>query len=365
MAYQIVGVHIMSLPYHIDKEYEYYLPADFDQNISRGSFVIVPFGGGNKKMSAIVVSMRKDDDISKFKPVLSLAPSISLTPEQIGICYFLKEQIFCSIGDAVKAMIPSGALSKINEIYRALPQMEKGTELSQKALLVWDFIRQSKNGVSVERLVARFGKEVVSILPKLVEYSYAQKITEIKDGGHKKEIEIIHPKLSPEEAEDYISGEKKLRGSKRILILSYLSENGSCQADELCERIGVTKQQIKALCELGLIEIEHREILRTPYDIKIDEDRVSILSEHQSKAFEKISPLYSPHKKFFSFEVGGIKKGTATLKTFWQKETLSPGERCFLMMKKEDRQNDPCLLATVKGTAPLWVDSKSTALLLC
>ncbi|MBQ1225717.1 MAG: primosomal protein N' [Clostridia bacterium] len=291
MAYQIVGVHIMSLPYHIDKEYEYYLPADFDKSISRGSFVIVPFGGGNKKMSALVVSTRKDDDISKFKPVLSLISSISLTPEQIGICYFLREQIFCSIGDAVKAMIPTGALSKINEIYRALPQTEEKVELSQKALLVWDFIRQSKGGVSVERLTSRFGKEVSANLPRLVEYSYAEKISEIKDGGHRKEIEIIHPKLSSEEAKEYISGEKKLRGSKRILILSYLSENGSCQADELCERIGVTKQQIKALYELGLIEIERREILRTPYDIKIDEDRVSILSEHQSKAFEKISEL--------------------------------------------------------------------------
>ena len=87
----------MSLPYHIDKEYEYYLPSDFDKNVSRGSFVIVPFGGGNKKMTAIVVSTRKDDDISSFKPVLSLIPNISLSSEQIGICYFMKDQLFCSV----------------------------------------------------------------------------------------------------------------------------------------------------------------------------------------------------------------------------------------------------------------------------
>ncbi|MBR3714964.1 MAG: primosomal protein N' [Clostridia bacterium] len=291
MAYRIVGVHIMSLPYHIDKEYEYYLPSDFDKNVSRGSFVIVPFGGGNKKMTAIVVSTRKDDDISSFKPVLSLIPNISLSSEQIGICYFMKDQLFCSIGDAVKAMIPSAALSKIHEIYRALPDTDGNVELNQKALVVWDFIRQSEGGVSVERLAARFGKEVASILPKLVEYSYVEKITEIKDGTRKKEIEIVHPKLSAEEAEEYISGSKKLRGAKRILILSYLSENGPCQAEELCERIGVTKKQISALSEMGLIETEYREILRTPYNIKTDEDRVSLLSEHQSEAFRKISEL--------------------------------------------------------------------------
>ncbi len=293
MAYRIVGVHILSLPYHADKEYEYYLPIDFDKNVTRGSLVVVPFGGGNKKLIAVVTSLRAGDDISKFKPALSPIDHISLSEEQLGVCEYLKDQIFCSIGDAVKAMIPSAALSKIHEIYRALPEKEDRVELSQKALVVWDFIRQSPPGVSVERLVARFGKAVSSILPKLVEYSYAEKITEIKDGARKKEIEIVHPKLSPEEAEAYISGDKKIKGAKRILILSYLSENGACKAEELCERIGVTKKQISALCEMGLVEIEKREILRSPYNIPKNADRISELSQHQTAAFEKIDALLS------------------------------------------------------------------------
>ncbi len=291
MAYRIVGVHILALPYHADKEYEYYLPIDFDRAISRGSFAVVPFGGGNKKVTAVVVSSRTSEDISKFKPVLSLIPNISLSEEQIGICEYLRDQLFCSTGDVVKAMIPSTALSKIHEIYRALPEKEERVELNQKSLVVWDFIRQSSAGVSVERLAARFGKEVASILPKLVEYAYVEKITEIKDGGRKKEIDIVHPKLSSDEAKDYISGDKKIKGPKRILILSYLSENGACQSDELCERIGVTKKQISALEEMGLVEIEHREIIRNPYKIPINTDRISHLSEHQSKAFARIEEL--------------------------------------------------------------------------
>ena len=179
MSYRIVGVHILALPYHADKEYEYYLPIDFPREISRGSFVVVPFGGGNKKVPAVVVSLRNGDDISTFKPVLSLTPHVSLSEEQIGICEYLKEHIFCSVGDVVKAMIPSAALSKIHEIYRALPDTDGRTELSRKALVVWDFIRQASNGASVERLVAQFGKEVSSILPKLVEYGYAERISEI------------------------------------------------------------------------------------------------------------------------------------------------------------------------------------------
>ncbi len=293
MAYRIVGVHILALPYNADKEYEYYLPIDFDRDIARGSFVVVPFGGGNKKVTAIAVSLRMSDDISKLKPVLSLISHVSLSEEQLGICEYLKNQTFCSVGDAVKAMIPSAALSKIHEIYRALPEAEKRIELNQKALVVWDFIRQSGRGVSVERLVARFGKEVSSILPKLVEYSYAEKITEIKDGARKKEVEIVHPKFSPDEVQDYISGDKKIKGSKRILILSYLAENGACQSDELCERIGITKKQISALDKMGLVEIERREAFRSPYKIPINNDRISELSAHQNEAFAKIEALIS------------------------------------------------------------------------
>ncbi len=295
MSYKIVGVHILSLPYHIDKMYEYFISqseTSLSEDVHEGSFVIVPFGGGNKKMTAVVASLREDENIASFKPILSVVPSISLSSEQLEICFFMKERLLCSIGDAVKAMIPSAALSKIHEIYRALPEGdEKRIEISQKAMVVWDFIRQSKNGVSVQSLISHFGRDVTSILPRLTEYGYAEKVTEISDGAQKKEIEIVHPKLSIEELTPYLSGEKKIRGQKRALILSYIHENGSIRADELCERVGATKAQIKALEELGLVEIEKKEILRTPYNISASKERISVLSEHQSEAFGKIEEL--------------------------------------------------------------------------
>ncbi len=296
MTYKVIGVHALSLPYHADREYEYYLPIDFDASLTRGSFVIVPFGGGNKKILAVVTSCRQSDDISKLKPAISCISHLFLSEEQLGICEYLKEHIFCSIGDVVKAMIPSAALSKATDIYRAKESDEGRPEISQKALVVWDFVRQNKGGVTSARLSAKFGKEVLAILPRLVEYSYLEKITEISDGARKKEIEIIHPRLSPEEAERYVSGDKKIKGAKRVLILSFLTENGSCRSEEICERLGVTKKQILALCEMGLLEIEKKEVLRSPYNIPISPDRVSKLSEHQSAAFEKIEALIDSHE---------------------------------------------------------------------
>ena len=210
MSYRIIGVHVLQIPYHADKEYEYYLPSEFDRSIAPGSLVVVPFGGGNKKVIALVVSLRTGEDISLFKPALSPITGISLTKQQIDLCFHLKDHLFCPIGDVVRAMIPSSAFSRVHEIYHALPEKSDRPELSQKSLIVWDHIRRSQNGISVENLIARFGKEVTSVLPKLIEYSYVEKISEVRDGIRKKEIETVHLKFSPEETKRYVSGDKKI-----------------------------------------------------------------------------------------------------------------------------------------------------------
>ena len=39
-----VGVRILDIPYYLDIEYTYYIPDGFSRKISRGTFLLVPFG---------------------------------------------------------------------------------------------------------------------------------------------------------------------------------------------------------------------------------------------------------------------------------------------------------------------------------
>ena len=46
---QYAGVYILDVPYHIDKIYDYYIPADLVGKILPGQFVTLPFGNSNRK----------------------------------------------------------------------------------------------------------------------------------------------------------------------------------------------------------------------------------------------------------------------------------------------------------------------------
>ena len=44
---QYAGVYVLDVPYHIDKKYDYFLPADLVGCVEPGMFVSLPFGNSN------------------------------------------------------------------------------------------------------------------------------------------------------------------------------------------------------------------------------------------------------------------------------------------------------------------------------
>ena len=122
------GLHILKSPYHIDNAFDYFIPPDLRANIHVGDFVTVPFGNSNKREIALVISLKDfpDDPTIQHKPIISLCEkSLSLSEEMRKLSLFMKEQTLCTIGEAVKCFIPSAALTKPYEIYRATKLSDK------------------------------------------------------------------------------------------------------------------------------------------------------------------------------------------------------------------------------------------------
>ena len=129
---EYAGVHLLDSPYFLDTEFDYYIPSDIRGNVEVGDFVPVPFGNANKRRIALVVSLKslpeKTDTVCK--PIADVcSKSMSLSKELLGLCYFMKEQTLCTMGDAVRSMIPASAISKLIEIWRATSLLDiKGTD---------------------------------------------------------------------------------------------------------------------------------------------------------------------------------------------------------------------------------------------
>ena len=122
-----VKVHLLDCPYHIDNGYTYYLPANIDSSrIKRGSFVAVPFGISNKVCYGVVTETVGNCEIKNTKPVLAVSDErFSLTDEMLGLCLFLKEYTLCSIGDAVRALVPSAVFSMLCSIFGEICRARK------------------------------------------------------------------------------------------------------------------------------------------------------------------------------------------------------------------------------------------------
>ena len=101
-------VHILDAPYHLDRPFDYFA----EDAVRCGDLVRVPFGKSNSTRLGIVISVTDEPAGEGIKPVLSVTHGrFSLNEEMLGLCLFLKEHTLCTLGEAVRTVLPPGALT--------------------------------------------------------------------------------------------------------------------------------------------------------------------------------------------------------------------------------------------------------------
>ncbi len=104
----VARVRILELPYSADRTYDYRIPPELMGRVREGSLVSVSFG--SLRRTAVVTDIADSSEYDNLKPVTALADDVfSLSEELLGLCAFLCERTFCSFGEAVQTVLPSGA----------------------------------------------------------------------------------------------------------------------------------------------------------------------------------------------------------------------------------------------------------------
>lgn len=102
-------VAVSEVTYWVDRPYDYALPASLSGCVQVGSRVIVPFSRGNRKAEGIVLALSDHSDYDSPKAVLRvLDEQPVLTEGQIKMAFWMRERFFCTVYEAVKAMLPAG-----------------------------------------------------------------------------------------------------------------------------------------------------------------------------------------------------------------------------------------------------------------
>ena len=212
MIKEYARVYLLDAPFCIDRAYDYYIPSEMKDSVKAGSFVSVPFGNSNRPKLAVVFELLEKTELAEAKPITATVSSdISLEEKMLGLASFMKEQTLCTMGDAIHAMVPSAALSRLIEFYRpAKEQPEaKKSSLSQRDLFVLDYINE-RGSLSIDSLKNRFGAKSAESVAALISAKLIEKELVLKDSDEDRR-ETVYA-ISP----IYISSAQMLANGEKV-----------------------------------------------------------------------------------------------------------------------------------------------------
>ena len=340
---EYAGIHLLDNPYFLDNAFDYFIPPELSGRISLGDFVMVPFGNANRKRMGLVVSLKEQPDNKEVgcKPILSVCDhGVSLNEEMSSLCFFMKEQTLCTVGDAVRAMIPSSALSYLEEIYRpvkdAMPSLESSHEFDEATLLVFDLI-QRHGGVRFDLLKSRFGDKTESAVRRLLAEGLITRDFELKKTTEKTEW-LCALAIDPVRADAIVKGSDpqiKLRSAAHLTVLRTLLDapyDEVFRETELCERCGVNAAQLAAMEKKGLLRREKRIIDRSILREDPPSPAPIELNGEQSAAYRTLCDLSDTGepRAALLFGVTGSGKTSVMLKTI--EHVLAKGKSAIVLL---------------------------------
>jgi len=290
MDASVARVYLLDAPYHIDKLYDYYIPDELRGTLTVGGFAAVPFGTGNKKQLALIGGLASASAYTSLKPILAPAcGSLVLSEEMIGLCLYMKEHFLCTVGDAVKAILPSAALTKVKDLYAVKDGFTDFSSLTPKQEALCRYLL-SKGKVREETAVKDHGPSVTALLSKLTAMGVLERDA---DYAESRAVVVETAVLNAEyEAFEPDALATKVRGEKQKTALRALALCGAMSLNELRDRYEVERPIIKALAQKGFLTVESENTFRDPYKTRnLPPDRPVVLSEEQEEARQALKTL--------------------------------------------------------------------------
>jgi len=291
-ATTVVRIAVDQAAFSFDKLYSYRWTADLGEP-RVGVRVLVPFGGGNRTRQGLVMDCVVQEDTAGLKAVASVMDAQPLlSPEMVSLARFMQERTFCTLFDAVRAMLPTGLYMQVKTVLRPAvdipPSVLDTLTPNERQLLA--FVSKCPGGADRDSLLRRLGMEEDA--PALSHLLQLGVLVGAEEGfRHTGDATIRTVRLVPQNADDT---PPKLT-EKQQSVLSLLEDVGAASVKEVCYFSGVTPAVVTALARKGLVELYDAEVLRTPYDaVDAAPPIVSrCLNDEQQAAYDRLESLYT------------------------------------------------------------------------
>lgn len=296
MENRVARVAVSAAAFHIDKLYDYVVPQTMRDAAAPGMRVSVPFSKGNRHVEGVIMEMTESSDYLKLKPIDALLDEAPvLTENQLKLAKWIKVRFFCTVFDAVKAMLPAGLWFREEHICSIMDGIDKekayaAAEGDPMAESLLDCIYAGGGTADLNALRASFGDKGSKALKALEAAGVIRSGLSGKRKANDKMVSVARLTISAEEALE-IAEAKQRSAQQQSAVLKLLAEIGEADAKEICYFTGAAMQSIRALEKRGYIELERREVFRIPSYDETEVTPIIKLNEQQLEAYNGLREM--------------------------------------------------------------------------
>jgi primosomal protein N' (replication factor Y) len=322
MKYASVIVDVPAM--QTDRAFDYKIPEEWQELVTPGMRVIVPFGP--RKIQGFVIETKNHSEFKRLKAIselLDLTPC--LTSELLQLGQWLTEKTLCFKISAFQAMLPAAMKAKYE---KAL-----GLTIDDVTRLAEQLQPFFKNGNQVDLKELEHSVSL-KMIQKEIEQGHIEVIYKVKQKTNKKTIKIIKRNESLIRLTELIE-ELPANAKKQIEIISYFTTNeiNEIALQDLLIEANTSDASVKALISKGILKEEIKEIYRDPYqDRHFEKTKRLMLNNEQQQA---ITPLLKTinenvHDVFLMYGVTGSGKTEVYLQSI--EEVLNNGKEAIVLV---------------------------------
>ncbi|MBQ9940239.1 MAG: primosomal protein N' [Clostridia bacterium] len=298
-----VDVYILEQVYTADIAYTYKASSERANGIRKGTLVGLPFGGGNRLVYGIAkdapAPFPKGEDIGRYKEIEVVVDSkYSLSQEMMGLCEYIKNQVFCTFGEAARLCLPKGLEIKTREYY------VKGEKYNNFA----EYIRSCRDPGTIKELTVIFETTEQKseycgtksgIIKSLVSKKILKKTTSLSYNVNEKTEKFI-TLTDTHIADKLLEKTTRKNFDKYESVIRYLknAENHTAGLNLLSQIYSVPKSVFLTLEKNKAAEITQKPLYRdaaSNYSY-IPTEKSFDLSPAQKSAYNQLEELYN-HKE--------------------------------------------------------------------
>ena len=331
---QVVTVAVAAATFAIDKAYDYLVPEG--ETPLPGMRVIVPFARANKRTEGIILSVSDTSKVQKLKPIDCIVDQEPvLNEQQITLALWMKRRFYCTVYDAVHAILPTGLWYQIRYGYRVcdenLPVKDVATKCPS-AVAVYEFLCENQGNASEEKIQETFGKQKAdAAIGKLLEQGFIERTVK-ENRKVKDKVQRFAQLIIPKEEAEEIARAKERTAKKQAEALAILAASGKVSIKELSYFTGIATASLESLEKAGILEIVSEEMFRRPKQTSRESSDDKVLNQEQEKVFNSLVGLLEEEKPQAAMLHGVTGSGKTAVYLALVEEAIRKGKTAIILV---------------------------------